>query len=84
MNEIKSVITINKYGKIKLCLNEIMEEKNITINYLAKSVNTSFEVIKKWCGNNVEKLSLDLLARICYVLDCSPEDIIKYDSKNER
>ena len=27
----------------------------------------------------LEKMDLDVLARICYVLDCSPADIIKYN-----
>ena len=27
----------------------------------------------------VEKLDLDVLARICYVLECEPADIIKYN-----
>lgn len=83
MNDMKTVITINNYGKIKLCLKEIMNERNITISYLAKAVNTNFEVIKKWYNNDVEKLSFDILARICYVLDCSPGDIIKYEIKKE-
>jgi DNA-binding Xre family transcriptional regulator len=27
----------------------------------------------------IEKLDLDVLARICYVLECEPADIIKYN-----
>ncbi|MFR1486076.1 helix-turn-helix domain-containing protein [Ruminococcus bicirculans (ex Wegman et al. 2014)] len=26
-------------------------------------------------------MDLDILARICYVLECSPADIIKYDKQ---
>lgn len=78
MNDTKTVIKIKDYGKIDICLKEIMDEKNITKNYLARSTNTRFEVIKKWYNNDVEKLDLDVLARICYVLECSTCDIIKY------
>lgn len=74
----KSVITINDYGKISIHLKEIMNSKKITRNYLAKASNTRFEVINKWYNNKVEKMDLDVLARICYVLECSPADIIKY------
>lgn len=77
----KSVITINEYGKINLRLREIMDSKNITRNYLARVSNTRFEVINKWYNNEVEKMDLDILARICYVLECSPADIIKYDNE---
>ena len=42
-------------------------------------INSRFEVINKWYNNDVEKLDLDVLARICYVLNCKVEDIIKYE-----
>lgn len=81
MKYTKSVITIKDYGRIEIRLKDIMESKNITRNYLAKASNTRFEVINKWYNNQVEKMDLDVLARICYVLDCSPNDIIKYNNK---
>ena len=81
MDSSKSVITIKEYGSISIHLKEIMESKGITRNYLARVSNTRFEVINKWYNNDVEKMDLDILARICYVLECSPSDIIKYDNK---
>ena len=64
MDGSKSVVTIKEYGRISIHLKEIMDSKGITRNYLARVSNTRF---------------LDILARICYVLECSPADIIKYD-----
>ena len=75
-----SVITIKEYGKIEVCLKEIMDNKKINRNTLAKRSNTRFEVIDKWYDNKVEKMDLDVLARICYVLNCSPSDILKYNN----
>ncbi len=79
METSKSVITINDYGKITVHIREIMDSKRMTRNYLAKAANTRFEVIDKWYNGQLEKMDLDVLARICYVLDCSPADIIKYN-----
>ena len=79
METSKSVITINDYGKITVHIREIMDIKGMTRNYLAKAANTRFEVIDKWYNGQLEKMDLDVLARICYVLDCSPADIIKYN-----
>lgn len=81
MDNSRSVITINDYGKITVHIKEIMDSKGITRNYLAKASNTRFEVINKWYNGQVEKMDLDILARICYVLDCSPADIIKYSNR---
>ena len=81
MNDSKSVFAIKDYGKISLHIKEMMDSKKITRNYLARVSNTRFEVINKWYNNEVEKMDLDILARICYVLECSPADIIKYEEK---
>ena len=81
MNDSKSVFAIKDYGKISLHLKEMMDSKKITRNYLARVSNTRFEVINKWYNNEVEKMDLDILARICYVFECSPADIIKYEEK---
>ena len=77
----KSVMTMKEYGKIQIRLKDIMDKKKITRNHLAKSLNTRFEVINKWYNNDVEKMDLDILARLCFVLDCSPADIIIYESQ---
>ena len=76
--ENKSVVKLLNYGKIEVHLKEILDAKGYTRNYLSTATNTRFEVIKKWYDNNVERMDLDILARICYVLECKPEDIIKY------
>lgn len=74
----KEIYTLNQYGSIEINLREIMDKKNITRNALARAINARFEVIDKWYNGRVEKIDADVLARICYVLDCTPADIIIY------
>lgn len=78
----KEIYTLNQYGFIEINIKEIMNEKNITRNALARAINTRFEVIDKWYNGHVEKIDADILARICYVLECEPADIIKYRIKD--
>lgn len=75
--------TIKDYGQIEIHLKEYMDTKNITRNALARAINTRFEVIDKWYNGHVEKIDSDILARICFVLDCNPGDLIRYSSKNK-
>ena len=64
-------------------LKELMEERGVTRNALARATNTRFEVINKWYQGHVEKIDADVLARICYILDCNPGDIILYKVSDE-
>lgn len=66
------------YGFVELRLKELMEERGITRNQLAKLIDARFEVVNKWYQGNVEKMDLDILARICYALDCTTEDLLRY------
>lgn len=72
------LFTIKKYGHIEINIKPIMDKKNISRNALARAINARFEVIDKWYNGHVEKIDADVLARICYVLECSPADIIIY------
>ena len=73
-----NLFTINDYGHIELNLKDYMDANGISRNALARAINTRFEVVDKWYNGKVEKIDTDILARICYVLKCKPEDIIKY------
>lgn len=76
------LFTINQYGKITIDIKTLMDEKRINRNMLARAINTRFEVIDKWYNGHVEKIDADILARICFVLECAPGDIIRYTGTN--
>lgn len=71
------------YGRVELRLKEVMDEIGISRNQLAKLIDARFEVVSKGYDGRVEKMDLDILARICYALDCTTEDIIRYVPGNE-
>lgn len=76
----KNIFIVNHYGRIEINIKEYMDKHGITHNALARAIDTRFEVIDKWYKGQVEKIDADVLARICYVLNCTPGDIIKYVS----
>ena len=75
----QKVISINSYGSIRITLKDVMDNCGITRNALARAINARFEVVDRWYEGHVEKIDTDVLARICYVLSCNPEDIISYE-----
>lgn len=78
-----SVFSIKEYGKVDVRLKEIMDKNGITRSQMATMCHTRFEVIDKWYNNNVEKMDLDILARICFVLECSPSDLLVYRAETD-
>lgn len=79
MKDLRSVVNINSYGNVSIHLKELIEQKGITRYRLAKLADTRFEVVEKWCSGTVERIDADVLARFCYILDCSITDIIRYN-----
>ena len=76
----KTLFTSQDYGHIAIRLKELMDARGINRNELARSINVRFEVIDRWYRGDVEKLDLDILARLCYVLDCPVEALLRYDA----
>lgn len=74
----RSIITMQDYGTVHLNLRELMDVCSINRNMLARSIGARFEVVDKWYHGSIEKIDLDILARICCVLQCKIEDILVY------
>lgn len=79
----KSILIQRKYGAVRLRLAEIMDNRGMTRNQLSRLTGTRYEVIHKWYSGKVEKLDLDVLARICYVLECEVSDLLVYEEAEE-
>ena len=82
--DLQDVYTMNYYGYITIDIKSIMDKKGISRNKLARSISARFEVVDKWYNGTVERIDSDILAKICYVLDCEPHDIIKYHKNCEK
>ncbi|MBE6907827.1 helix-turn-helix domain-containing protein [Marasmitruncus massiliensis] len=78
MSETNSILQRKEYGRIRLKLKEQLDTRGMTRNHLARRIDARFEVVNKWYNDQVEKIDTDILARICFVLDCRVEDIIEY------
>lgn len=78
-----SILTIKEYGHVEVLLKKRLDERGMSRFALSKRVDTRFEVITKWYKGEVERLDLDILARICYVLDCSISDLLVYEKPSQ-
>ena len=79
MDGCQKVMTMREYGQVHIRLRELLEQRGMKRNELAKAAGTRFEVVNKWYQGHVEKLDTDVLARFCFVLGCRVEDLIQYE-----
>lgn len=80
----KSVYLFQEYGRLRFKLVDLLRERGMTRGHLADLVHTKYAVINRMYQGKTERMDCDLLARICYVLDCKLSDIVEYEeSRNE-
>jgi len=73
-----SVHIMKNYGRIDLHFDRIMDEKGITRNKLATLAGVRFEVADRLYKGKIERLDMDVLARVCFVLDCQIGEVLEY------
>lgn len=79
MDTSKSVLMPRNYGEITFHFKEMVDKKNINRNQLATLADIRFEVADRYYKGNIERMDIDILARICFVLDCSVEEVVQYN-----
>lgn len=74
-----SVIIYVDYGEIRFNIKKVMDEKNITKTQLAKRTGLHHQIIDRYYNNKIERYDKDILARICFILNCSLNEIMYYE-----
>ena len=66
------------YGQVQLKLDQIMKKQNISINKLAFRAEMQRTHLKSYIRNEVQRVDLAVIARLCYALECDITDLIEY------
>ena len=67
-----------KRGKIKIRLEDILKERDISLNQLSLRAEMQRTQLRNYRDNKVQRLDIDILLRLCYVLECDLTDLIEY------
>ncbi len=65
-----------------MTLDEYLKEHKISRSSLTRKTELQYSQVLKYCKNDVQKLDLSILAKLCTVLDCNIEDILKLTKGN--
>lgn len=69
---------MEKYGTIRIKLNELLENSGLSKNKLSHRAEMQRTQINNFCKNKVTRLDTDVLARICTVFHCEISDLLEF------
>jgi len=63
-------------------LEDLLKERNISINKLMKDTNTDFKVLKRLMTGELLRFDIYVVARLCDYFNCELTDIIEYRKRS--
>ena len=69
---------MEKYGTIRINLDELIKKSGISKNKLSHRAEMQRSQINHYCNNEITRLGIDVLARLCTVLDCQIGDLLTF------
>ena len=75
-----------EYGTIRIKLDELLKESGLSKNMLSHRAEMQRTQINNYCRNQITRLDIDVLARLCTVLNCAIGDLLEFvppEEKNE-
>lgn len=72
------VITYVDYGRIVFNIKVIMKKKNLTKSKIARNTGLHHLVVERYIKGESVKYDKEVLAKLCFVLDCELQDIMYY------
>jgi len=76
MSKIKKLSIEKGYYLFKL--EQVLNDRDISINKLMRDTNTDFKVIKRLMSGSMVRIDIIVLARLCDYLKCDIADLIEY------
>ncbi len=67
-----------QFGSIKIKLAEQLERTGLSKNKLSQRSEMQRSQINRYCNNTITRLDVDVLARLCTVLECNIEDLLEF------
>lgn len=66
------------YGTIHIKLTEITQYRNMSKNAVMKKADMQRTQLNHYYRNEISRIDIDVLARLCFALNCNVEDILEY------
>lgn len=67
-----------EYGTIRIKLDELIEKSGLSKNKLSHRAEMQRTQINHYCNNEITRLDIDVLSRICTVFNCKIGDLLEF------
>lgn len=84
MEQLRSVHEMKQFGSVKITLDRALEKSGITRNKLSTLTDVKYQLVDRYYKNQVERVDLHFLAKVCYVLGCEIDDLLEYQPETEK
>ena len=72
-----------RHGRVEILLEQYLREHGISKNKALRNANMTRTRLNAYCRNTVQRVDLDVLARLCNALHCDISDLLRYVSDEE-
>ena len=69
---------MEKYGTIKINADKLIQEKGISKSKLSQRAEMQRTQLNHYCKGPITRLDVDVLARLCTVLECEICDLLEF------
>jgi len=73
-----------EYGTIRIKLDELLKESGLSKNMLSHRAEMQRTQINNYCRNQITRLDIDVLGRLCTVLNCEIGDLLEFVPPEEK
>ena len=71
------------YGHVRIKLADLMKEQNVSISKLAFRSEMQRTQLKSYMRQDIARVDLAVLSRLCHALQCDITDILEYIPPSE-
>ena len=68
---------------MKLNIKPLVDSKGMNRNQLSKELKIGYQAACNLYTGNVERIYFNTLENLCHVLNCTPNDILIFDTKED-
>ncbi len=69
---------MERYGTIRIKLLDMIHKRGISKNKLSQRAEMQRTQLNNYCNNTIARLDVDVLGRLCTVLECEIGDILEF------